>query len=321
MNQFGIINYGIKKYALIILVSLCACANLSFSQNSRHTQQAKTPGRLGAAGVQFLYDTWAKSFIEKDIKMWQKLTSAHQQRSIENQLLSRRRDFPKDVFVAGIPNLINLEGLNMVSLTQGEVAAKALFFGDLKLLKPKSNESKILASQSLYFIDLYAEQGWWKISKVGVLDLRHQPELKKQLLQYQFEPVYLPIPKSLPKPAPLLSKADYIGNAWVESKGVLIELAVNGKSLAPVADNKVAHLILGGLKQGENKIKYRVKSEDKQQLGELIAVIEIFALSEKRGNKPIALWSLDRASKNNPPDSDGFYTAIFTLSAEQATKL
>lgn len=300
------------------MLSLLALTQV-YSQ-SKPPKQAVT---IGESGVKYLYNTWANSLFEQDIEMWQKMTSSYQQRKIRNELVSKKRNFPADVFMNGIPNLINLENLSMVSLTQNKVHAKAVFFGDLQLLQRgegKTSKPAMLVRQSLYTIDFYAEDGWWKVGQAGVLDLRHQPELKKQLLQYQFEPIKLPIVNQLPELDPLVSEADYIGNVWVNTQGVEVDIIVNGISLGSVAESEKALLILGGLKLGKNTIKYRIKTPNNTS-NSLVAAIEVFALSEKRGNKPIRLWSLEKSNKNRQPDINGFYSDSFMLTAEQASTL
>ena len=230
MKLHGIIKDYIKVNMTVFVITLSiACIGLAQVQANPEKQAAT----LNEVGVKYLYETWANALLEKDVKMWQKLTSSYQQRKIRNKLVSKKRNFPADVFLGAPPNLINLQNLKMVSLTQNGVSAKALFFGDLQLLQKvesKSAQPVILVRQSLYSIDFYAESGWWKIAQAGIFDLRHQPELKKQLLQYQFEPIKLPIPQKLPELDLLVDEAEYIGNVWVKAKGVEVE-PENGDSI------------------------------------------------------------------------------------------
>jgi len=291
------------------------------TQKAPANQASKQAAKLNEQGVRYLYKTWANTFMDQDVAMWQKLTCAHQQRKIRNELVSKRRDFPQDTFISGAPNLISLENLEVVSLTQNGISAKALFFGDLQLIQKDSKIPAILAKKSLYAIDFYAEEGWWKIAQAGIFDLRYQPELKKQLLQHQFEPIQLPIPSQLPQLDPLVSKADYIGNAWVKAQGVEIDLEINGIRLASVTETQEARLILGGLKLGSNTISYRIKTMDTAVNSNLVAAIEVFALSEKRGNTPVKIWSLQQIKDKGQVDAQGFYKATFELNSQTAKAL
>jgi hypothetical protein len=198
------------------------------------------------------YSGWKQALIAQDLTRWQQNTAAHRQMATRNLIVSQKQEFPHALFAIPMrpPEIATLR---FVGVTEKGNTANAVYFGkvDLGLVDPTE------VPETLLLLKFVRESTGWKFDTTRVFNLAGAPPSIQATLKnggqanFLDDPAFAPtgdVPP-VPKPCPV---PDRIGVLQIASFGYATKAAVNGFDVAMVQDNAEEHLVIGGLKNGDN---------------------------------------------------------------------
>jgi hypothetical protein len=247
------------------------------------------------------YSTWRSAIAARDMAGWQKSTAAHRQMATRNLIVSQKQPFPEALF--NLPmRPADIATLRFLQVKVEGNTAHSAYFGkvDLGLLEASEIPENILV---LKFVK---EASGWKFDTSRLFNLTGSPELRASLQnggtnQVLNEPSLAPdgrVP-SVAKPCPL---PDRIGVLQVASIGYVTSATVNGFDVATVRDNAEEHLIIGGLRNGENPLVLKVEEvavpEGEDRLLQVNAII--LTGDEKKPTIKVFDWKAEGKSLTEP---------------------
>jgi hypothetical protein len=204
------------------------------------------------------YSSWKQALIAQDLSGWQQSTAAHRQVATRNLIVSQKQPFPNALFALPMrpPEIATLRCLG--TTVKGNTANVA-YFGkvDLGLVDPTQ------IPDSLLILKFVKESSGWKFDTTQLFNLGPAPEIQAALKSGgratfldnpEFAPTgeVPPVPKACPIP-------DRIGVLQIASFGYATRASVNGFDVATVQDNAEEHLVIGGLKNGDNPMVVETK--------------------------------------------------------------
>ncbi len=208
--------------------------------------------------LEVVYSNWRTAVISRDLTGWQRATAAHRQMITRNLIVSQKQPFPAAMFAVPIqpPQLLTLRCLGLTS--KGNTAHVA-YFGKVDLGLVDAAE----VPETLLILKFVREATGWKFDTTRLVNLTSAPDIlaglkNGQQATFLNDPEFAPtgdipaIPKACPTP-------DRIGVLQIASFGYETKAAVNGFAVATVHDNDEEHLIIGGLRNGDNPLTLEVK--------------------------------------------------------------
>lgn len=247
------------------------------------------------------YSAWRAALAARDMRGWQQATASHRQLATRNLIVSQKQPFPEALFnlpmrPAEIATLRFL-GLKVVGNT-----AHTAYFGkvDLGLVDPSEVPENIL------ILKFTREASGWKFDTSRLLNLAGSPEVRATLQNggthaVLDEPGLAPdgVVPPTPKPCPV---PDRIGVLQVASFGYTTRATVNGFDAATVRDNAEEHIIIGGLRDGENPLVLEVKEEEVPEGEERYLEVNALVLTgeEKRPTIQVFGWKPEGKSLAEP---------------------
>lgn len=204
------------------------------------------------------YSSWRSAIAARDVGGWQRSTSSHRQMATRNLIVSQKQPFPDALFNLPLrpAEISTLRFLQVKSLGN---TAHAAYFGkvDLGLLDVSEIPECIL------ILKFVKESTGWKFDTSRLLNLGGSPEVRTALMnggsnQVLDDPAFAPdgVVPVTSKPCPL---PDRIGVLQVASIGYTTRATVNGFEIATVQDNAEEHIVIGGLRDGENPLIIEAK--------------------------------------------------------------
>jgi hypothetical protein len=206
------------------------------------------------------YSAWRAALAARDVSGWQKSTASHRQVATRNLIVSQRQPFPDALF--NLPmRPAEIATLRFLQIKVVGNTANTAYFGkvDMGLVDPSEIPDNIL------ILKFVKEATGWKFDTSRLLNLAGSPEMRASL-QNGGTPAVLDDPAFAPdgvvpptaKPCPL---PDRIGVLQVASFGYLTKATVNGFDAGTVQDNAEEHIIIGGLRNGENPLVLEVQEQ------------------------------------------------------------
>lgn len=206
------------------------------------------------------YSTWRSAIASRDLGGWQKATAAHRQMITRNLIVSQKQPFPDALF--NLP--MRPAETSTLRFLQTRVAgntAHTAYFGkvDLGLLDVAEIPENVL------ILKFVKEATGWKFNTSRLLNLAASPDIRASLQNggsssVLDDPEFAPdgVVPATPKPCPV---PDRIGVLQVASFGYATKATVNGFEVAAVQDNAEEHIIIGGLRDGENPLVIEAKQQ------------------------------------------------------------
>jgi hypothetical protein len=242
------------------------------------------------------YGGWKQALIAQDLTRWQQHTAAHRQMATRNLIVSQKQEFPHALFAIPVrpPEIATLRFLGLAE--KGNTANLA-YFGkvDLGLVDPAE------VPESLLVLKFVRESTGWKFDTTMVFNLAGAPPSIQATLKnggqanFLSEPAFAPtgdvppVPKACPAP-------DRIGVLQIASFGYATRATVNGFEVAVVQDNAEEHLVIGGLKNGDNPMVVETRQVPIPEGAERSLEINAMILTgdQKRPTIEVFSWKPDK---------------------------
>lgn len=203
------------------------------------------------------YAQWRSAIATHNLSDWQRTTATFRQMMTRNVIVSQKQPYPQALFEFPLraPETATLRFLRAAS--KGPTA-NLIYFGKVDLGIPDAE-----VPDNLLLLKFIAEGGQWKFDTLQLINLADAPEVRSSLKsggsvsmleQPEFQPTG--VAPEIPKPCP---SPDYISALQVTALGYEVTAKVNGFELPSVADRSEQHLIIGGLKAGQNALSLEIK--------------------------------------------------------------
>tara|TARA_R110000850_G_scaffold9033_28_gene33394 strand:- start:1836 stop:2717 length:882 start_codon:yes stop_codon:yes gene_type:complete len=244
--------------------------------------QNATPDPSLRVSLESSYNAWRSAISAKDIAQWEATTAYSRQINIQNRILSQRLPFPSAFFDDPIqaPSLGGLIAMGVLST--GETATST-YYGKANF----GAEPGTAVTDNLLVLHFLKEDGTWKFDSLRIVKPGNDGELLLQIRNGDFSFMagidFQPAPKLPPVPQPVVSP-DFVGEVWVDATGYEVTLTFNGHPLEKFSNIKIADLIIGGLKRGQNSIV--VKSKRIVESTDLTPKVEVAVYAAKSAGEP-----------------------------------
>lgn len=239
-----------------------------------------------AKNLSATYSAWQQAVASSDARGWQSLTAAHRQIEVRNRLLSEKKPFPAAVFRLPVPPP-QLTGLKCIHVSQKGATAKAAYYGKVDFGVGGDPPNNIL------LLSFVAEGGRWKYDRADFVNLVALPEVRKELdkndLSYLRETPEFQASGVVPPTPPAVAAAKYIAKVYVFCPGREVQVQVNQVSRHRFANAKEAEVVVGGAKDANNDVVFRV-TPLKGGTGKEAFVVRVYLMSEIQGTKPIIAY-------------------------------
>lgn len=243
------------------------------------------------------YSAWRAALAARDVSGWQKATASHRQVAIRNLIVSQKQPFPDALF--NLPmRPAEIATLRFLQIKVLGNTANTAYFGkvDLGLVDPSEVPDNIL------ILKFVKEASGWKFDTSRLLNLTGSPEMRATL-QNGGTPSVLDDPAFAPdgvvpptaKPCPL---PDRIGVLQVASFGYITKATVNGFDAGTVQDNAEEHIIIGGLRDGENPLVLEVQEQPIPEGEERHLEVSALVLTGDEKKPTIQVFSWKPEGKN-----------------------
>lgn len=241
------------------------------------------------------YSSWREALISHDISAWQQTTAAYRQLQTRNLIISQKQPFPEAMFALPIkpPATTTLRFLK--SEVNGDTA-HLVYFGKVDVGLVDAAE----VPECILILKFIREANGWKFDTTRMVSLANAPDALAALqtngsTPFLNEPVFNPsgIVPSTAKPCP---QPDRVGVLRVVSFGYETQASVNGFEVAAVQNNAEEHIIIGGLKNGENPLTLKIKPLPIPEGEERVLEIDALVLtgSEKKPTYHVFSWKPEK---------------------------
>ncbi len=265
-------------------LGICLLLPFFAAAASVHADDKKANTDLGKE-LEAIYLGWKDAIEKKDPKAWVKHSSRFSRVSIRNAIISRKMEFPDAFFDTPIrpPELKGLKFIHAIAVGN---TAQAVYFGraDFQL-----SAEAIDIPNSLLVLRYLKEDDGWKFDSTRLLSLAGMAQLESKIIggDYSFLDDDIFIPPGEAPPIPKLCPIPEIaGHYSVVSLGYETTVTVNGFPQPTISNTGGSHIILGGLKNGFNKIEFKSRKipppvmEDGTRAESMLEV-NVFAIRDK----------------------------------------
>jgi hypothetical protein len=203
------------------------------------------------------FSQWRAAIAAHNLADWQRTTATFRQVMTRNIIVSQKHPYPQALFDFPLraPEVATLQYLKAVA--KGPTA-NLIYFGKVDLGIPDAE-----VPENLLVLQFINESGQWKFDTLRLVNLADAPEVRTALKNgvtggILDEPDFQPdgVAPEIPK---LCHAPDYIAALQVTALGYAVTSRVNGFALPTVADRAEQHLIVGGLRDGENSLSMDIK--------------------------------------------------------------
>jgi hypothetical protein len=242
------------------------------------------------------YNAWKQAIVAADYTGWQQSTAAHRQMATRNLIVSQKQQFPHALFAIPMrpPEVATLRFLGA---TEKGNTANLAYFGKVDMgLGVDASE----IPESLLILKFTRESSGWKFDTTRLFSLASVPDIQATLKSggratFLDDPAFAPsgevppVPKACPAP-------DRIGVLQIASFGYSTRASVNGFDVATVQDNAEEHLVIGGLKNGDNPLTVEAKEVPVPEGAERSLEINAIILTgeEKRPTIQVFSWKAEK---------------------------
>ncbi len=241
------------------------------------------------------YASWREAIISRDISAWQQTTASYRQLQTRNLIISQKQPFPEAMFAIPIkpPETTTLRLLE--SEVNGDTA-HLVYFGKVDVGLVDAAE----IPECILVLKFVREANTWKFDTTRMMNLANAPEVLASLksgggASFLSEPTFTPsgIVPPTAKPCP---QPDRIGVLRIVSFGYETQASVNGFEIASVQDNAEEHIVIGGLKNGENPLTLNITPLPIPEGEERVLEIDALVLtgSEKKPTYHVFSWKPDK---------------------------
>ncbi len=204
------------------------------------------------------FSEWRTAISTHNLASWQQRTASSRQLLTRNLIVSQKQPFPQALFDFPL-HAPETSTLRFIKAEEKGATANLLFFGKADLGIPDPGE----IPEQLVLLKFINEAGRWKFDTVKLINLESAPEILATLKNGnaatalnmpEFSPTGIvpPTPKACPSP-------DHMAALQITSLGYATSATVNGFAVPVVRDAAEQHLIIGGLKDGENALTLEIK--------------------------------------------------------------
>ncbi len=201
---------------------------------------------------------WRAAIATHNLAGWQQATASSRQLLTRNLIVSQKQPFPQALFDFPL-HAPETSTLRFIKAEEKGATANLIYFGKADLGIPDPGEIPEL----LVMLKFFNEAGRWKFDTVKLINLESAPEILATLKNGnataalnmpEFSPTGIvpPTPKACPPP-------DHMAALQITSLGYATSATVNGFAISVVRDAAEQHLIIGGLKDGENALTLEIK--------------------------------------------------------------
>lgn len=228
-----------------------------------------------------IYNTWRQGMTRRNMVMWQDSTALSRQRQVRNQAVSEKKKWPEALFKTPV-NMPSLTGLKHVTTRIKGKTAASVWFGKIDFGVGGNPTDNVLVLNFLF------EDNRWKFDAARFYNLEQMPELRKSLAAGDRSVVskhdgLLPTGE-VPAIPPLCPEPKYIAKVFADCQGREVEVLVNGISSHKFGDTREAEIISGGLQDGKQTIRFRVK--DIPELAKGYLTVAVYLMPEVEGQVP-----------------------------------
>lgn len=234
------------RFAFICAAILCTVDPLRADDSDVRSQLERT------------YSSWRSAIAARDISGWQRNTASHRQMAIRNLIVSQKQPFPDALF--NLPmRPAEISTLRFLQAKAVGNTAHSAYFGKVDLGLVDASE----IPECILILKFVREASGWKYDTSRLLNLASTPEVRTALKNGGTNLV-LDDPAMAPDGVvPATAKAcplpDRIGVLQVASFGYITRATVNDFEIATVQDNAEEHIVIGGLRDGENPLILETK--------------------------------------------------------------
>lgn len=204
------------------------------------------------------FSDWRAAIAAHNLAGWQQSTATSRQVLTRNLIVSQKQPFPQALFEFPL-RAPETSTLRFIKAEEKGATANLIYFGKADLGIPDPGE----IPEMLVLLKFINESNRWKFDTVKLVNLDSAPEILATLKNGnasaalnlpEFSPsgIVPPTPKACPAP-------DYMAALQITSLGYATSATVNGFAMPVVRDAAEQHLIIGGLKDGENALTLEIK--------------------------------------------------------------
>jgi hypothetical protein len=204
------------------------------------------------------YSQWRGAIAAHDLTGWKNATAGYRQAVTRNMIVSQKQPFPEALFTLPLrPPETNT--LKLVKTAAKGATANLIYFGKVDLGISEASE----IPENLLVLKFIKDQDKWKFDTTRVINLAGAPDIRAELKNsgnsgFLNETELVPT-GVVPTTPPPCQMRDHIGVLEITSIGYSTDAKVNGFEVGNVTDNVEQHLIIGGLKSGDNALFLSVK--------------------------------------------------------------
>ena len=220
-------------------------------------QEIDTELRLA---LQRNYSNWKRAMISKDLRGWNAHTSRYRQVMTRNLIVSQKRNWPKSLFAVPI-SPPETENLRIVEAKSEGNVARLVYYGavDFRVSSDAPPNNLLM----LYFLK---DQGAWKFDRSRYFNVLGDERIAGMARNANFsflKEKEFAMPVSEPKTPGLCPPPYYIGYIWIKSIGYNTTAQFNNFHRTEVDDNVSREVLIGGIREGPNKLTLKVNATEK----------------------------------------------------------
>jgi len=207
--------------------------------------------------LEHTYSQWRAAIAARSLSGWKDSTALFRQVMTRNMIVSQKQQFPEALFEFPL-RAPELGPLRFLKAAAKGPTATLVYFGKVDLGIPDTE-----VPENLLMLKFINEGGKWKFDTLRLLNLASAPEVRSALKNggssaMLEEPEFQPdgVAPEVPK---LCGAPDHLGGLQIIAFGYTVKAKVNGFELPAVENNAEQHLIIGGLKDGENSLTMEIK--------------------------------------------------------------
>lgn len=249
------------------------------------------------------FSGWRTSFATRNLAAWKDHTATFRQVETRNLIVSHKQAFPQALF--DFPLRAPETGtLRFLKAEAKGPTANVIYFGKVDLGIPDAGE----IPENLLMLKFINEAGRWKFDTLRLINLASAPEVRAGLKNGgpasvlnspELEPSGV-----VPPTAKLCPPPEYVAALQIASLGYTTTARVNGFELPSVTNAVEQHVIIGGLKSGENTLSLEIKKEPVAEGSARHLQVNAVIKPETEGKKPIRVFSWNAPDENVPATSE-----------------
>jgi hypothetical protein len=259
------------------------------------------------------YSQWSHAVKERNAPAWASAITMHRQVITRNTIISQGLAFPKAVFDTMLTPA-DTRNLRLLEAQSVGDTAHLLYFGQVDM---GGDPDQI--PHNLLMLKFFRQDGVWKFDSNKLIQLGGQPELREKLLRNE-PPDFLDLPEFTPPGKPpakpeLAPLPDFITGCTVQSVGYETEITVNGYDHFAAA-TVVKFFILGGLRNGGNKITISAKPLDVPKDVERVLEIDFFTKPKNAGDPGKRVFHYELANHEGMSTKTSHWTLPMPIANE-----